>query len=191
MVSPSNAASAHDLDAAVGDPEQRVGNGDLRHRTFDRPLRAAVEDAGAPVDHQLGLLQVDQVVGQHEADTFVVDQRLAEGVARGRVGGRDLVGTSAGAQPAHAVRQARRRQPDLGVAEAFVGARPAVGSAAAAGRRLRPRHGRPASSCRWCRGCARSGLPGQATRRGTSWRELVHRCRCAPSGCRPGRRRRR
>ena len=56
-----------------------LGNSALRHRAFDRPVSAAVEDAGAPVDHQLALLQLDQVVGQLEADALVVDQQLAEG----------------------------------------------------------------------------------------------------------------
>ena len=112
---------AHHLDAVVGDPHQRLGHRDLGHRAFDRAERAGVEHAGAPVDDQLALLEVDQVFGEHEADAFVIDQQLAEGLAAAGIVGGDLLRADAGAQPAHAVRQARGAEADLRIFEAFAG----------------------------------------------------------------------
>ena len=65
---------------ARGDPHQRLRYGHLGHRTFGGPQRATVEDIGAPIDHQFGLLQVDGIVGQHKAHALMVDQRFAEGL---------------------------------------------------------------------------------------------------------------
>jgi hypothetical protein len=57
----------------------------------------------AQPDHQFRLLKIDQVLPQHEADTFVIDQRLSESVAAAGIIGSDLVGTDRQAQPTHAV----------------------------------------------------------------------------------------
>jgi len=116
-----DAGAAEDLHAAVGDAEERFRDRDLGDGGF-RPARAmagVVEHPRAPVDHQFGLLQVDQIVGQHEADAFMVDQRLAEGVALHRIGGGDVVRPPRRPPPAHAMGQAGRRQADLGVFEAL------------------------------------------------------------------------
>ena len=113
-----DAGAAHHLHAAIGDAHQGFGHRNLGHRAFDRAELAGVEHARAPVDHQLGLLQVDQVLGQHEADAFVIDQWLAEGVAAAGIIAGDLVGAGRSAPPAHAVRQAGRGQAHLRVFEA-------------------------------------------------------------------------
>ena len=64
-------------------------------------------------------MQVHLVVGEHKADPLVLAQRLAKGGAAAGVVGGDVVGAPRGTQPAHAMRQARRRQPDLGIAKAL------------------------------------------------------------------------
>jgi len=48
---------------------------------------------GAPVDHQFGPLQVDQVFRKHEADTRVIDKQLAERLAPNRIGRGDFMRT--------------------------------------------------------------------------------------------------
>src|SRR3546814_9013163 len=45
----------------------------------------------SPVDHQLGLFQVDHVFRQHEADAFMIDQLLAERLAAAGIVGGDLL----------------------------------------------------------------------------------------------------
>jgi len=55
--------------------------------------------------------------GQHEADPLVLAQGLAEGGAAPRIIGGDVVRPPGRAKPAHAMRQARRREPRLSVAE--------------------------------------------------------------------------
>src|SRR5258705_387108 len=87
-----DAGAAHDLNAAVGDAEQGFGHRDLGHRAFGRAQRAGIEHARAPADHQFRLLQIDEIVGEHEADPLMIDQRFSEGLAAARIGGRDLEG---------------------------------------------------------------------------------------------------
>ena len=70
------------------------------------------------IDQPAGV-QVHLVVGEHEADPLVLAERLAEGGAPPRVIGGDVVGAAGRAEPAHAMRQARRGEPHLGIAEAF------------------------------------------------------------------------
>jgi len=65
------------------------------------------------------LVDVHLVVGEHETDALVLTNWLAEGRAPPRVIGRDVVGAARGAEPAHAMRQARRREPHLRIAETF------------------------------------------------------------------------
>ena len=67
---------------------------------------ALVEQPGGVPDVQAGRVQVDVVVGQHEAHALVVDQGLAEGHAAVGVIDRDFLRADAPAEPAHAVRQA-------------------------------------------------------------------------------------
>ena len=64
-------------------------------------------------------MQVDQVVGQLEADALVLAERLAEGLAGAGVVDGDVVAAPGGAQPAHAVGEAGGGEADLGVAEAL------------------------------------------------------------------------
>ena len=64
-------------------------------------------------------VHVHRVVGQHEADALVLAERLAERLALAGVVGGDVVRADRRAQPAHAVRQARRREAHLRVAEAL------------------------------------------------------------------------
>src|SRR3546814_5189224 len=60
--------TAHHLNAAVGDAHQRLGHGDLGDRTLLEAERSAVERVGAPVNHQFRLPQIDEILGEHEAD---------------------------------------------------------------------------------------------------------------------------
>ncbi|MNK62037.1 hypothetical protein D3C87_812050 [compost metagenome] len=70
-------------------------------------------------DGQARDVQVHVVVGQHEAHALVLHQRMAEGLAAAGVVGGELVHAARGAEPAHAVREARGRQPHLRVAKAL------------------------------------------------------------------------
>ena len=70
---------------------------------------------------------VHLVVGQHEADALVLAELAAERLAPARIVAGDVVRPPRGAQPAHAVRQPRRREPHLRVAEAFAGLAEDVG----------------------------------------------------------------
>ena len=60
-------------------------------------------------------MQVHVVVGEHEPDALVFTERLAEGLAAARVIERDIVGATRLSEPAHAMRQTRRRQPHLSI----------------------------------------------------------------------------
>ncbi|MCY1172073.1 hypothetical protein D9M73_122020 [compost metagenome] len=112
-----DAGAAHHLDAAIGDAHQRFRYRDLGHAAFDRAEAAAVEHAGGPVDHQFGLLQVDPVFGEHEADSFMVNQWLSKGDAAVGIIDRDLVRADAAAEPAHTVGQPRGTEADLRICE--------------------------------------------------------------------------
>ena len=54
-------------------------------------------------------MDVHLVVGEHEADPFVLADRLAKGGASPRIVGGYVVGAVSGTQPAHAGRQAGAR----------------------------------------------------------------------------------
>jgi hypothetical protein len=111
-----DAQAAQHLHAAVGHAVQRLRHRDLAMLDSDVP-GVPGQHPGAPVDGQLGLLQIDLVVGQHEADAFVIDQRLAEGAPLAGISDGDVVGPLGRSPPAHAVGEARRRESDLSVLE--------------------------------------------------------------------------
>src|SRR5262249_22557996 len=75
---PSDSGATDDLNTAVGNPKQALGHSSLRHGGLDRPQCAAVQHARARVDHQLGLFELDLIVGEHEADALMIDQQLAK-----------------------------------------------------------------------------------------------------------------
>src|SRR5215472_862892 len=114
-----DAEAAQDLHAAVDDAPDCLGADDLGHAGLVRPALAAVEDPGGVPDHQPGLVQIHLVVGEHEADTLVLAERLAERSAPPRVIDGCVVGAARGAEPAHAMRQTGRRETHLSIAEAF------------------------------------------------------------------------
>ena len=117
-----HARATHHLDTPVRDSHQRLAHRHLGHRAFGCSQRPAVQHVSAPIDHHLRLFHVDQVLGQHEADALMVDQRLAEGVPRAGIGGGDFLRARHGAEPAHAMRQARRAEADLSILEALAAA---------------------------------------------------------------------
>src|SRR5712675_1169983 len=84
-------------------PVKGLGYSDLRHRAFRHSERTAIKNARTPVDHELRLLQVNQIVGQHEAHSLVIDHLLPETLSLARIRGRDLVGADGSACPAHAM----------------------------------------------------------------------------------------
>ena len=63
------------------------------------------------------MLQVDQIVGELEAHTLVVDQQFAEGHAARGIGGRDRLGAQARSEPARTMREARGSETHLGIDE--------------------------------------------------------------------------
>ena len=66
-------------------------------------------------------MQVHFVVGQHETHAFMLCQRLAESLAPARIVGGRFVCAAGSPQPAHAMRQPRRCQPNLRVLQALAG----------------------------------------------------------------------
>ena len=68
---------------------------------------ALVQHPGAMPDGKSRHVQVHLVVGQHEADAFVLTDRTPESLAVACVVDRDVVGAPRGAEPAHAMCQAR------------------------------------------------------------------------------------
>src|SRR3546814_17078455 len=93
---------AENLHAAVGDAVKGFGHGDLRHARFLASASARIEDIRAPVGEQFGALEVDQIVGEHEADALMIDQRLAEHPALARVTRRAVVRVPGRPGPFHA-----------------------------------------------------------------------------------------
>src|SRR5882724_9112063 len=112
---PTDSGPAHHLHASISDTAQGLGYSDLRHRAFRHSERTAIKNARAPVDYELRLLQVNQIVGKHEAYSLVIDHLLSETLSLARIRGRDLVGADGSACPAHAMRETRRTQAHLGV----------------------------------------------------------------------------
>src|SRR2546421_6241794 len=110
-----HAHSAEDLHAPIRDPEERLRYGHFRHAGFTRARVPFVQYTRAPVDHQLRLLQLYEVVGEHEPHALVLDDRFAEGVPPTGVLGGHVVSPARGAPPTHAVRQPRRRETPLRV----------------------------------------------------------------------------
>ena len=89
----------------------------LGHARFVAGAMPLVEQPGGVPNDEAAGVQVHLVVGEHKAHPLVLAQRLAKGgAAAGLIGG-DVVGAAGGTEPAHAMRQPRRRQPDLGIAE--------------------------------------------------------------------------
>src|SRR5438309_998271 len=95
----SHTGATHDLDVSIRNPEQRFGHRHLRHGGLEGARGAAVEDSSAPVDHQLRLLQLDLIIGQHETDALMINEQLPEGLASDSVRGRDLLSAPARSEP--------------------------------------------------------------------------------------------
>src|SRR5262249_17487274 len=114
-----DAEAAQDLHAAVDDPPDRLRADDLRHaRLVPAPL-TLVEDPGGVPNDEPALVDVHLVVGEHEADTLMLADRFAERGAPTGITHGNVMGAPCGAEPAHAMRQARRRQADLRIAKAL------------------------------------------------------------------------
>src|SRR3546814_15953091 len=82
---------AENLHATIGHAVKRFGDRDLGHARFLAAAPAGVENVGAPVGEQLGRFEIDQIVGEHEAEAFMVDQRLAERHALARIARRAIM----------------------------------------------------------------------------------------------------
>ncbi len=114
-----DALAAQHLHAAVDDAPRRLGNDHLGAARFVQRELAAVEHPRAMPDRESRDVQVHLVVGEHESDAFVLADRLAECVPAPRVVDGDIVRAPRRAEPAHAMREPRRRQSDLRVSEAL------------------------------------------------------------------------
>jgi hypothetical protein len=110
---------AADLDRAVEHPPGRLGDVGLGERGLVSGRGAAVERPGAAPDQQAAGFQVELRFGQQLLGHPQVAEPGAEGLARGGPVEGEVVGAAGGAEPAHAVGEARRRQAHLGEAEAF------------------------------------------------------------------------
>src|SRR5690606_38765847 len=111
-----HALPAQNLHAAVDDAPFSFGTHDLGTAGFEVAALTLVEQPRRVPDVQAGGVDIHVVVGEHEADTLVFGQGLAKCMATAGVFHRRIVGTACLAQPAHAVRQARRGQTHLRVA---------------------------------------------------------------------------
>jgi hypothetical protein len=103
-----HALAAQHLHAAVHHAPLGLGAHDLGAAGFKVAFLALIQQPGRVPDMQARGVQIHVVVGQHEAHALVLGQRPAEGLAPARVGQGLVVRTPGLAQPAHAVRQARR-----------------------------------------------------------------------------------
>ena len=113
--------AAEDLDAAVCGPVDGFAADDLGDAAFGAGAVAFVQQPGGVPDGEAAGADVHVVVGEHEADAFVLGEGLTEGLALGGVGEGDVLGAPGGAEPAHAVGESGRGEADLGVAEALAG----------------------------------------------------------------------
>jgi len=78
-----------------------------------------VQNPSCMPNAQARRVQIHRVVGQHEADSLVFHQRLAECLALGRVTHRHIMRPACLPEPTHAVSQSGRGQADLRVLEAL------------------------------------------------------------------------
>src|SRR3546814_16106863 len=66
-----------------------------------------------PVNHQFRLPQIDEILGEHEADPLMIDERLAECLAAARIGGADFLRAGRRSEPPHAMREPPRPEQHL------------------------------------------------------------------------------
>ena len=76
-----------------------------------------IQQPGRVPDRQTRQMQIDFIVGQHEADALVLADRAAEGVTPSGIFRCNGVAAPRRAKPAHTMGQARGTKPDLCVAE--------------------------------------------------------------------------
>src|SRR5579875_456018 len=112
-----DAEPAQDLHAAIDDAPDRLRADDFGHARFVAGALAPVEQPCGVPDDEPARMQIHLIVGKHEPDALVFAQRPAEGMAAAGVIDGDVVRPPRRAEPAHRVRQARRGEPRLGVAE--------------------------------------------------------------------------
>jgi len=123
-----HALAAQNLHAAIDDNARSPPS----NTTFDidelhRPAPAIVQQPGGVPDGQAAQADIHFVVGELEAHAFMVDQLAPKHLPLQRITRCDLMRSAGGAEPAHAVSQARGGEADLCVAEALAGLTQDVG----------------------------------------------------------------
>src|SRR5579863_1880872 len=114
-----DAHPAENLQRTIDDAPSRLRAEDLAHAGFIARLLALIEHPRRVPDREAAERQLVFIIGEHEADPLMLADRAAEGVTAPRIVGRDRMTAPRRTQPAHAVRQPRRTQSHLRVAEAL------------------------------------------------------------------------
>src|SRR5690349_3905989 len=112
-----DALAAEYLHAAIDDAPGRFGHDDFRATRFVKSELSVVEHPRTVPDGETRDMEIHVVVGDHEANPFVLADRLAERVAPARIVDGDVMRAACRAEPAHAVREAGGRQSHLRVFE--------------------------------------------------------------------------
>src|SRR5271165_3009708 len=112
-----DADRSKNLQAAIDHPSESLRTKHLGHAGFIARVLMTIQQPSCMPDRQTRQMQIDFIVGQHEADALVLADRAAEGVAPSGIFGCDGVAAPRRAEPAHAMGQASRPKPDLRIAE--------------------------------------------------------------------------
>lgn len=107
------------LKGPVCDATQSLGTKNLALAGFDVRLVALIEQPRGMPNGKTANMQIYLVVGEHETDTFMLAYGLAEGTPVAGVGYGDIMRAASGAEPSHAMGQARRRETYLSITEPF------------------------------------------------------------------------
>ena len=102
-----------DLDRAVDDPVEGIGDEVLRHRHLALEVVAAIDLVGRVQDHQLGLVQLHGRVGDHPLHALLLRQQRAVGEAVQRSVDHHVERDLGLGDPAHAVRESGGAEPIL------------------------------------------------------------------------------
>src|SRR5262249_22009469 len=114
-----DADRSQNLQAAIDHPAKGLGTEYFGHASFVARLLVTVQQPRRMPNRQTRQMQIDLIVGQHETDALVLADRATKGVAPSGVFGCDCMAAARRAEPAHAMSQTRRPEPDLGIAESL------------------------------------------------------------------------
>ena len=116
---PCDPNGSQDLEAAIDHSAEGLGAEDFDHAGLVAGAIVSVEEPRRVPYREATEMEIDLVVGDHEADALMLADRPAERAAAPCMVDRDRMTALSGAEPSHAVREARRPQPHLRIPEAL------------------------------------------------------------------------